>query len=260
MPNYYQARQCFKYLLETKFQKNQEQYSDFLSNFIANGLNTNDNLHLIPEVEKLLKKLKKHHLTIKINDLGAGSKKMKSQNRKISKIARYSIIPLKYRLLITKIFKYFEVDNALELGTSLGITTAYLANASKKGVTSIEGDSNLYKLAQQNLNFLNIKNVNLINSEFSSALENMKQKFDAILIDGNHTYKATMKYFHKLTRDNCTEKSILIFDDIYWSEGMAKAWQEIKEASKISLTLDFCKLGIAFLNPNLPKQNITIFY
>ena len=48
---------------------------------------------------------------------------------------------------------YFQCTKILEIGTSLGITTAYLCTNKKASITTIEGDPNICKLAQ--INFKN---------------------------------------------------------------------------------------------------------
>ena len=260
MPNFHLAAHCIKYLITARHKRGYGIHSPFLFDLITKGLSQKNRNFILQDVEKLYENLKKNCAEINVTDLGAGSHKMKNNNRKICEIAKYSVMPKKYRLLITKVFKHLKIDTALELGTSLGVTTAYMAKSVKNTVTSIEGDPNLFKLATENLKQLNIKNVKLINAEFTSALEKINQKFDAILIDGNHTYEATMQYFEKLTSNNCHDKTILIFDDIYWSIGMTRSWKEIKKSSKTTLTLDFCKLGIVFLNTGLSKQNFVIRY
>ncbi len=260
MPNFHLAAHCIKYLITARHKRGYGIHSPFLFEFITKGISAPNRNFILPDVEKLYGNLKRDCSEIIVTDFGAGSHKMKNDNRKICEIAKYSLMPLKYRLLLAKNFNYLKINTVLELGTSLGVTTAYLAKYAGNTVTSIEGDLNLYELATENLKKLNIKNVNLINDEFASALEKINQKFDAILIDGNHTYKATIQYFNKLIANNCHNKTILIFDDIYWSKGMTQAWKEIKKSSKTTLTLDFCKLGIAFLNPGLSKQNFVVRY
>ena len=81
-----------------------------------------------------------------------------------------------------------------------------------------------------------------------------------VYIDGNHRYVPTMEYF-KLLLSKVNEHSVLIFDDIYWSSEMEKAWTEIKKQKEVTLTIDLFYIGIVFFRKeNKEKQHFTISY
>lgn len=79
-----------------------------------------------------------------------------------------------------------------------------------------------------------------------------------VYIDGNHRYASTMQYF-ELLLSKVNEQSILIFDDIYWSSEMEKAWNEIKNHEAVTLTIDLFYVGIVFLEKKINKSNILQF-
>ncbi|HYK46905.1 MAG TPA: class I SAM-dependent methyltransferase, partial [Parafilimonas sp.] len=65
-------------------------------------------------------------------------------------------------------------------------------------------------------------------------------------IDGNHRKEPTTHYFNMLmTKTN--PSSILVFDDIHWSNEMEAAWEAIKCHPSITLTIDLFFIGIVFL-------------
>ncbi|RKX17359.1 MAG: class I SAM-dependent methyltransferase, partial [Candidatus Zixiibacteriota bacterium] len=106
------------------------------------------------------------------------------------------------------------------------------------------------------------KNINLIISDFSETLDKLnetKQNFDFVFIDGNHRYNATLDYFKKLkilTHSN----SILVFDDIHWSSDMQQAWQTITADKSVTLSLDIFQFGIVFFKKELSKQHFVLRY
>jgi hypothetical protein len=51
-----------------------------------------------------------------------------------------------------------------------------------------------------------------------------------------------------------------VFDDIHWSEGMEKAWNEIKSDKDVTITIDFFTVGLVFFNPDFTKQDFLIRY
>ena len=80
-----------------------------------------------------------------------------------------------------------------------------------------------------------------------------------LYIDGNHTYEATIKYF-ELALTKKDENTVIIFDDIYWSAGMTKAWQEIKNKKEVLLSIDTFYFGMVFFRSEfVEKIDLKIF-
>ena len=84
-------------------------------------------------------------------------------------------------------------------------------------------------------------------------------KFDLVFIDGNHKKEATLRYFNLLL-PYVHSNSIVIFDDIRWSNEMEMAWCEIYSHKNIKLSIDLFNLGIVFFNEKLIKQHFEIYY
>ena len=156
---------------------------------------------------------------------------------------------------------YFNPTFILELGTSFGFTTAYLANANKSSkVIGVEGDDHIYRLAQKNIKSLGIKNINLINASFESVLPKLsKYDFNFIYFDGNHTKKATLNYF-SWALEQVKENDVFIFDDIYWSKEMNEAWTIVCEDSKVSLSIDLFSIGIVFFIKKNQKEHFSLIH
>ncbi|OQX75439.1 MAG: SAM-dependent methyltransferase [Bacteroidetes bacterium 4484_249] len=212
-------------------------------------------------VENLKKQLIKNKQTISITDLGAGSSTNKNPERTVSYIARTSSKNKKHGRLIYRLVNYFQPQTILELGTSLGLSTAYMAlgNPSSK-VTTVEGCPNISGLAAENIKKLSIENINLKTGNFDELLPdilNSLNQLDFIFIDGNHQQEPTIKYFEQcLSKIN--NDSIFIFDDIHWSEGMERAWEYIKQHPSVTLSIDIFFMGIVFFKKELTKEHFTI--
>jgi predicted O-methyltransferase YrrM len=221
-------------------------------------LNKNIGNYAIEEIVGIREMLSKSKIKIKVKDLGAGSKKEKSDLRSIGNIIKNSSISNNYGLIINKIAHEFKAKNILELGTSLGIGSMYLtANNSPDIFISVDACTESQKIAKNNLDSINIKNYKLINLSFDDLIKNNELKninFDLIYIDGNHKGEATINYYNYLNNNNINKKNIFIFDDINWSKDMYKAWEQICLLNKENCILDFFRLGIIFSNhENLPK-------
>lgn len=200
---------------------------------------------------------------IEINDLGAGSKNTKNTTRSLKNIAKTSLAPKKYCELLFRLANFINAKNKIEIGTSLGITTSYLALQNKNTpVYTIEGDKSIHKIANQLFSDIKIPNIISIKGNFDDTLIdtlNQQKSFDLIYIDGNHTYEATLNYF-KLCLSKLSTNGVIIIDDIYWSKGMTKAWNDIKLNEDITITIDLFKMGLVFKNKAYTKQNFVIKY
>ncbi len=209
------------------------------------------------------KMLESNHKSISIEDFGAGSKAGSNGKTKvISSIATSAVSNDKKCRILFNLVNKFSPQTTIELGTSLGMSAMYMAKA-KLGnqLYTIEADPNIYKLAHLIFERNNLPNVHAINDTFDNALPSLLNKIDKLdfaYIDGNHSYEATIKYF-KLLKSKSHEKSIMVFDDIYWSDGMAKAWNEIKANKDVVYTIDVFDFGFVFFDKNIgEKKDFTL--
>ena len=236
-------------------------HSPMVHDFIENILDNSIKYYSFVGIEHVRRLLLKQNEAIELKDLGAGSKYIRSSTSTINILTKkVQSRPEKAQILF-RIASFFQMKNILEIGTSLGLTTAYLSNANKNGkVTTIEGDPKLGELAQKNFNTLKLKNVELINKSFDEIIPQLlKNQFDLIFFDGNHSKEATLRYFYWLV-EYANEDSIFIFDDIYWSNDMKQAWKEICNFDKVMLSLDIFSLGMVFFKKNREKEHIKLVH
>lgn len=213
----------------------------------------------------ILKELKKALLEnknyIEVTDFGAGSRVFKSNKRQVSKIAKTAGISRKRAELLFRIVNYFQPDNVLEIGTSLGLATSALSLGSPKAkITTLEGCANSMTIAKNQLQKINSNNVEMIATEFKQYLNNLKlptSTFQIIYFDGNHTKQATLDYF-ELLLPTITNETVWIFDDIHWSPGMEEAWQMIKNHPKVTVTIDTFQWGLVFFRYEQEKEHFVI--
>lgn len=210
-------------------------------------------------IESCRQKLLKNHSYIETTDLGAGSALSSGPGRKISHIARNSLTPASFSRLMYRFTSYMQAKNVLELGTSLGINTLYLSAAVQEGqVYTLEGCPRTASLAREIFKNQGANNIHLkegpIDTILPGLLESALPKVDAVYIDANHTYAATLRYFHTLL-PFLHENSFVVADDIYWSPGMKKAWEEICQHEKVRLSIDLYDAGILFFRPGLQKAH-----
>lgn len=197
---------------------------------------------------------------IKVTDFGAGSKVFKSKNREVAKIATVAGISNKKANLLIRLIQYFNPENILEIGTSLGLgTTALKIGNRDSKITTLEGCPETSKIAQELFKKNNLKKINIIVGNFKETLPKVVkgQKFNFIYFDGNHNKKATLNYFNTCLQ-TITNNSVWIFDDIYWNKEMKSAWSEIKKHQKVIVTVDIFHWGIVFFRKEQEKEHFKI--
>ncbi len=237
-------------------------HSPFVFDFIVHVLNSKEKHSSFFLIERYRKRLLKGDRKLLIEDFGAGSAVADSNERKISEIARSSLKRKKYATLLFRIARYYQCKQIVELGTSLGTTTAYLALSSPDAkVTTLEGAGKVADIAEDFFDHTDLDNIRLVRGSFSDTLPGVLKELprvDLVFVDGNHQEEPTVDYF-----DAFLEKShpdtIFIFDDIHWSEGMEKAWERIKDHQSVTLTIDLFFIGIVFLRKEfLVKQHFVV--
>ncbi len=209
------------------------------------------------DIEKLRTNLLSNQTEITVDDLGAGSKKNNGPKRKLADITAVSVTPARYAKLYYNIIRYIEAKNVVELGTSLGITSLYLAKNESCRVTTFEGSHSLADIALTNFEYFDKKNIDLIEGDLHTTLPEFVQrpaKINFVLMDANHRYEPTMSYFDLLMK-RLNEKSIVVVDDIHWSEEMEKAWTELKNNQLVYGSVDLFRCGLLFFDPDLNRQH-----
>lgn len=200
---------------------------------------------------------------IKVKDLGAGSKVMKGPERKIADIYRYNVKKEKYGKYLYRIAENLNAKKVLEFGTSLGVSTAYLAKGnSQREVWTVEACPNILKEAQTFWKHLGLNNVKAFNVSFEDFLEAFKtlpDTFDIIYLDGNHQLAPTLAYLEALT-PFLNEGGVVIMDDINWSNEMREAWAYAKNMEEFTLCLELLDWGVLFKKEECSKEIIALSY
>lgn len=169
--------------------------------------------------------------------------------------------PSKYGNLLYRLVKHFQPNTILELGTALGIGSLYINSGLNKEAKfySLEGCSNTIGYARRNFKTVE-RVIQTVKGNFDHTLEETLEDIDQLdfaYIDGNHTNKATIRYFEK-----CIEKvhneSVFIFDDIHWSPEMEEAWEAIKAHPQVTVSIDLLRIGIVFFRKEQAKEHFVI--
>ncbi len=269
-------------------------HSPFVYDFVTEVLEDDRQFYVFKEAEILRGQLLSSKDRVDVVDLGAGSHAIgKKKTRAVSSIARTALSPDFQCQWLFRIANVYKPLHIIELGTSLGVSTLYMTEGATRQakVLTLEGSNQIAQVASRNFDwfyetfektglrhtnpevlisgnyqaFLNKNtkrgNIKIIEGNFDDTLQqalNQLVTLDLAFIDGNHQYAPTMDYFENClahTHDN----SILVFDDIHWSEDMERAWADIKAHDKVRCSIDLFWCGIVFFrNENKEKEHFDL--
>ncbi|MBZ0206706.1 MAG: class I SAM-dependent methyltransferase [Flavobacteriales bacterium] len=238
-------------------------HSPFVFSLVEEALRQRSDSPRFPDLEKLRGALLKDARFIPVTDLGAGSHRTNSPERRVRDIAKSALKPKRQAELLHRIARYFQPRTVLELGTSFGITTLYLARAAEQGqVITIEGSPGIHAIAEQNFLTADQRNIRSLLGSFderlTAVLDSIEQ-LDLAFVDGHHAKEPTLRYF-----DQCLAKahndSIFIFDDIHWSVDMEEAWEAIQVHPQVTVTIDLFHFGIVFLRKEQQREHFRLRY
>lgn len=257
-----QIRFLYKYILHFFSARNTRGYgvhSPFLYQFTQAAIYDKNAYYIFPKIEAIRSALKRDHSMLDIRDFGTG----KDKRRKVSEIASNSLKSFKYGQMLYKVAFFCKSREILELGTSFGLTTAYLASSSSEiHCVSLEGSDEISAVASRNFKKLQLKNIQIVIGNIDLTLPEVLKdikRLDLVFIDANHRYSAVCSYFeHCLSKIH--NETIMIIDDIYWSAEMEKAWKKIKNHPQVTATYDLFQLGIVFFRSDLHKKHYKMRY
>lgn len=200
------------------------------------------------------------------NDYGTGC----SGEKKVQDIARTSLCSMREGQIYFRLVNFLsqqynnkhsnEPLTILELGTSLGISTAYLAMPDARNqVITMDGSHDIIEVAKQNWQQLGIENVTCVEANIDDSLADTliniaHAHVSLALIDANHTREATLHYFDQIAK-YVRDDSIVIVDDIHHSREMNEAWQQIKHRDDVTATMDLYECGVIFFDHHYLKKH-----
>jgi predicted O-methyltransferase YrrM len=157
-------------------------HSPFVFDFIIHVLNDKKKYPCFPKIEALREQLLNDNTTIEVEDFGAGSAVIPFKNRKVKDIAASSLKKKKYAQLLFRIANYYHTKNIVELGTSFGISTCYLASSNVESkVLTFEGSENIAKIALKNFDKAWLKNIELIKGNFDQTIPLHIDKIEKVI-------------------------------------------------------------------------------
>jgi predicted O-methyltransferase YrrM len=248
------------YQVKAKHHKGRGIHSPFVFELVSRVLSDQHNFPEYKFFQEVMHSLKQTKERVEMQDLGSRSMAFNSRKRTVSQLLSHSSIDRKTGEVLFRLCRYYTPDHIIELGTSIGMSTLYMAKGSPdSGITTIEGNTSLAAFAQNLFRKYGMKGIDVRHGFFDEVLPFIREGGNIprlVFIDGSHTYAATMEYFHFFC--DWIDEGILLIHDIRWSHGMSKAWKEIRHHPKAIVTLDVFRMGIVILNQNITPGNFIV--
>jgi hypothetical protein len=146
-------------------------HSPFVYSLLENIILDETPYYIYGSIEKIRSGMLADKSLIKVTDYGAGSSAGTGSERRIADIAALSLKSKKYGQLLFRLVNYFKPPEIIELGTSLGISSMYLA-APHPGskVYTIEGCPEIAAKAKSNFAKINASNIYSFTGTFEKFL------------------------------------------------------------------------------------------
>ena len=256
-------------------------HSPYLFEWVRMVMSDKNTYYVWDEIEEIRQEMLKDTRELEFVDYGSG--KLKGENgerRRVCDIAKGSLARRKDAQLLARLVGWLGRplltspsrggigDEAsedrkgltiVELGTSLGVTTAYLAAMdSRNKVVTYEGCPAVAEVARANWEKLGLSNIACVVGEITVdslqlAVDSLSG-IDVAFIDANHTCEATLTYFNALA-SRVHEKSVVVVDDIHYNEDMEKAWKAICADERVTTTMDLYRMGLVFFDKHYWRKH-----
>jgi predicted O-methyltransferase YrrM len=251
------------YLLSTK----KHQAASSITHAIRAALKSNltsDEKSWIDRIERLRAEMNASIQLITRTDYGAGNpgstltaEEMQAGVDVTSTLGQISQAVSKsafWSLFLFKLIRAMRPRSCIEMGTAVGISGAYQAAALRLNgqgtLRTLEGGTSVAAVARNNFQQLGLDNVEVVVGRFEDTLADVlirHQPVDYVFVDGHHDEHATLRYLEQIL-PYCSEKAILVFDDIAWSDGMKRAWRAITEDNRIDLAITLGAVGLCVID------------
>jgi predicted O-methyltransferase YrrM len=158
--------------------------------------------------------------------------------------------PRPWARLLFHLVRELEPEVCVEMGTCVGISAAYQATALKLNghgrLITMEGAGPLARVSRENLVGLGLDTVQVVTGRFQDALGDVLEEYapvDFVFVDGHHDEHATLRYFEQAL-PHLEPGAVLVFDDIAWSAGMARAWSSVADHPDVNLAVSLGAMGL----------------
>ena len=260
---FFRLKRYIRFLAASRGMRGHGIHSPFVYDLVTRVIVAGDPPAAAGKVEMIRRDMMKDGRFIEQVDLKTGCGRVKARRKRIAGIARSSPVSRKYGVLLHDLAAGFGSDLILELGTSLGISSMYMALAAPQvPLITLEGSRQAADVAEENFRKAGTGNIRIICGLFSDTLPQiteMRITPGLVFIDGDHRREALLSYFDSVA-GIAGDNTVVVIDDINYSPEMAGAWREIMKHGKVTLSIDLYRMGIVFFRKGMVLNHYVIRY
>jgi predicted O-methyltransferase YrrM len=169
----------------------------------------------------------------------------------IAGIAVLLSIPQWWGEFLLRLVREIAPGRCLELGTAVGISTAYQAAALELNgsgrLTTLEGAKTWASVAEEGLSVLGLADratvrTGAIDETLATALDEIGS-IDYAYLDADHSEQATMRHFDMIL-PHVAPGGVVVLDDIGYSPDMWSAWHAVRSRNRVSTSLALGRMGL----------------
>lgn len=239
-------------------------HSPRLFDFVNEVYNDNRHYHAFDLIKAVRNYWRRREGTVKLQSLGAPSKTTSKNERSVSSLVATNAIADKEGRLLFRLALWLRADNILEFGTNAGISTLYLHAANTRArLRTVEGNPDVATLALETFTKAGTSERLLpYTDRFDKWLHytwatrpDDDGPLDLFFLDGDHRYQSTLDYVRAVL-PSASAQSVFVIADIHWSEGMERAWEELKTFPEVTASVDLYHFGLLFFDPGMEGPHI----
>ena len=169
-----------------------------------------------------------------------------------------------YGALLFRLVNFFKCSNILQIGSSTGLMSLYLALPLRKSCKcyALEEKTGLLDPACVFAEKHSLMNLHCIEGAYAANLNRLKPEissFDFIFINTMGNREKTQEAL-RLTESFIYQDTVMVIDNIRNNKAMRTLWKEIKNRQDVRLTVDLLSLGLVFFNTKLNKQHYKNYF
>ncbi len=233
-------------------------HSPFVFRLIREVLDNDRRYYAFEEIAALRKQLVRDQRVLERVDFGAGQT---GRRESVSHIAKMAAASPGQGEMLFRLVEFLGSEYILELGTSLGIGTQYLAGPGRhQRLVTLEGDPAVAAIAAEHLGNQAriVQHVGPFRETLPPALQEL-ERIDLVYIDGDHTEAGTL-YSFRTCLAKAGPQTCFVLDDIHWSAGMERAWTAIRQDPSVSLSIDLYRCGLLFFRTEHREKEHFLLY
>ncbi|NJC25234.1 O-methyltransferase [Neolewinella antarctica] len=236
-------------------------HSPHLVSFIREVYRDDRYYHAFGKIRDIRKYWKGQRQSVKLRAQGAKSKTTNRSERSAASLVATNAISDRSGRFLFRLSLWVRARRILEFGTNAGISTLYLAEADPRAeVHTVEGNPEVATLAQTTFKLAGLQpraDCALFSDWLHDNPPTAEKPYDLVFIDGDHRRQATLDYVRQLLNAR-TPASVFVVADIHWSEGMERAWEELKTWPEVTASVDTYHFGLLFFEPGLNGPHVTL--